>query len=43
MLAEPVAEPFNRAGWLFEVKWDGCRAIAENRRDGVSLYSRNHK
>jgi bifunctional non-homologous end joining protein LigD len=28
MLAKLAAEPFDRAGWLFEVKWDGFRAIA---------------
>ncbi len=43
MLATLVQEPFNRAGWLFEPKWDGYRAIAEVGPDGVSLYSRNHK
>ena len=42
MLASLVAEPFDRAGWLFEVKWDGYRAIAEVDARGVSLYSRNH-
>src|SRR5262249_40708243 len=28
MLATLVGQPFDRAGWLFEVKWDGYRAIA---------------
>jgi bifunctional non-homologous end joining protein LigD len=42
MLATPVEEPFDRPGWLFEVKWDGFRAIAEVERRGVRLYSRNH-
>jgi bifunctional non-homologous end joining protein LigD len=42
MLATLVDAPFERPGWLFEVKWDGYRAIAEVSRDGVQLYSRNH-
>ena len=41
MLATPVDEPFDRAEWVFEVKWDGYRAIAEVQRDKVRLYSRN--
>jgi bifunctional non-homologous end joining protein LigD len=41
MLATPVAEPFDNADWIFEVKWDGYRAIAEVRSDQVRLYSRN--
>jgi bifunctional non-homologous end joining protein LigD len=43
MLATLVREPFDRQGWLFEVKWDGYRAIADVRRGHVSLYSRNEK
>jgi len=34
-------EPFDSDEWLFEIKWDGYRAIAEIRRDGNRLYSRN--
>jgi hypothetical protein len=30
-------EPFNHEDWLFEVKWDGYRAIAYCRRGIVSL------
>ncbi|HVS39227.1 MAG TPA: DNA ligase D [Gemmataceae bacterium] len=43
MLATLVDEPFDRAGWLFEPKWDGYRAVAEVKSDAVRLYSRNHK
>lgn len=43
MLASLVDEPFDRKGWLFELKWDGYRAIAEVTRQGVSLYSRSHQ
>jgi bifunctional non-homologous end joining protein LigD len=40
MLASPVREPFDRAGWVFEVKWDGYRAIAQVIDGEVDLYSR---
>jgi DNA ligase D-like protein (predicted ligase)/DNA ligase D-like protein (predicted 3'-phosphoesterase) len=40
MLAEPVDAPFSGAGWLFEVKWDGIRAIAQV-GDTLSILSRN--
>jgi bifunctional non-homologous end joining protein LigD len=43
MLASLVDEPFDRAGWIFELKWEGYRAIAEVGGRGVRLYSRNHK
>jgi bifunctional non-homologous end joining protein LigD len=41
MLSTLVAEPFDRPGWLFEIKWDGYRAIAEVEGQRVRLYSRN--
>ncbi|HSR48318.1 MAG TPA: DNA ligase D [Anaerolineales bacterium] len=41
MLAELVTAPFTRPGWLFEIKWDGYRAVAEIHADEVRLYSRN--
>ncbi len=41
MLATSVREPFDHPDWLFEVKWDGYRAIAELSARGVSLHSRN--
>jgi bifunctional non-homologous end joining protein LigD len=41
MLAEIADGPFSRPGWLFEIKWDGFRAVAEIHRDQVRLYSRN--
>jgi bifunctional non-homologous end joining protein LigD len=40
MLANTVREPFDREGWLFEVKWDGYRAIAQVKDGDVHLYSR---
>jgi len=41
MLATPVTKPFDHPDWIFEVKWDGYRAVAEIRDESVSLYSRN--
>jgi bifunctional non-homologous end joining protein LigD len=41
MLAKDSGKPFDDAKWLFEIKWDGYRAIAEKRKDEISLYSRN--
>lgn len=41
MVARCVRDPFDRDGWLFELKWDGFRAIAETDGAGkVGLYSR---
>ncbi len=33
--------PFDDPEWIFEVKWDGYRAIAEINNGKVNLYSRN--
>lgn len=41
MLANVAREPFDHPDWIFEVKWDGYRAVAEIRDREVSLYSRN--
>jgi bifunctional non-homologous end joining protein LigD len=41
MLATSTGRPFDRVGWLFEIKWDGYRAIAEIEGGQVRLYSRN--
>ena len=41
MLATLTDEPFDREGWLFEIKWDGFRAVAELSGGEVLLYSRN--
>ncbi len=41
MLALAAEKPFDREGWIFEIKWDGYRAIAEIRDGKVRLYSRN--
>jgi bifunctional non-homologous end joining protein LigD len=42
MLATPAAGPFDHPDWIFEVKWDGYRAIAEVEKGKVRLYSRNN-
>ena len=41
MLATPVERAFDRPGWLFEVKWDGYRALGETQDGKARLYSRN--
>ncbi|HET6894068.1 MAG TPA: non-homologous end-joining DNA ligase [Candidatus Baltobacteraceae bacterium] len=42
MLATLVDEPFDDPQWLFEIKWDGYRAICTVREDGsIELVSRN--
>lgn len=41
-LATLVDEPFDDPQWLFEIKWDGYRAICTVREDGtIELVSRN--
>jgi len=42
MMATLVDEPFDDAAWLFEIKWDGYRAICTVRENGsLTLVSRN--
>ncbi len=41
MLAKETEKPFDSKDWLFEIKWDGYRAVAEKNKDNISLYSRN--
>lgn len=41
MLATPIREPFDHPEWIFEMKWDGYRALAEVRGQNIILYSRN--
>jgi bifunctional non-homologous end joining protein LigD len=41
MLAESVDQPFDGDDWLFEIKWDGYRAVAFIEKGKVRLVSRN--
>jgi len=42
MLATPIDEPFDDPKWLWELKWDGYRALAQIDPEGrVALVSRN--
>jgi bifunctional non-homologous end joining protein LigD len=41
MLATPVNEPFDGPEWLFEIKWDGYRAVAFLEDGKMRLVSRN--
>ncbi len=43
MLAQETARAFDNNEWLFEIKWDGYRAIADISAGNVKLYSRNYK
>ena len=42
MLSRSVNGPFNGDAWLFEIKWDGVRAIAYG-DDDLSIRSRNDR
>jgi len=41
MLATSVEKPFDDPEWLFEIKWDGYRAVAFITKGNVRLVSRN--
>jgi bifunctional non-homologous end joining protein LigD len=43
MLATLVDKPFDANGWLYEIKWDGYRAIAFMNKGKFELKSRNEK
>ena len=41
MLATLVEEPFDNKDWLFEIKWDGYRAVSYLHKESVEVISRN--
>ena len=41
MLATPIDHPFDGPEWLFEIKWDGYRAVAFIENGKLRLTSRN--
>lgn len=43
MLATLVDEPFDNPDWMYEVKWDGYRAISYINEGYVDILSRNNK
>lgn len=43
MLATLVDKPFDEPGWLYEVKWDGYRAVIYLNNGEVEMRSRNNK
>jgi bifunctional non-homologous end joining protein LigD len=43
MLATLVNDSFSKIGWIFEIKWDGYRAIGVKNGPEAQLYSRSGK
>ena len=43
MLATLIDKPFDDDGWLYEIKWDGYRALAYLQKGKAELRSRNNK
>jgi bifunctional non-homologous end joining protein LigD len=41
MLATQQEQPFSGPEWIFEIKYDGVRVLAERKGDSVELYGRN--
>ena len=41
MLATTITQPFDGPDWLFEIKWDGYRAVAFIEAGKLRLVSRN--
>src|SRR5450432_4028477 len=43
MLATLVDKPFDEPGWIYEVKWDGYRALVYLNNGEADMRSRNNK
>jgi bifunctional non-homologous end joining protein LigD len=43
MLASLTDKPFDATGWIYEIKWDGYRALAYLNSNSTDLLSRNNK
>lgn len=43
MLATLADNPLDEPGWMYEIKWDGFRAISYLKNDRVDIRSRNNK
>ena len=43
MLATLVDKPFDEEGWIYEIKWDGYRALSFLNKGHVDIRSRNNK
>ncbi len=41
MLATLTDKPFDDKNWIYEIKWDGYRAVADWQKKKLQLYSRN--
>ena len=41
MLAKSFEKAFDDEDWVFEIKWDGYRAVADLSKDEPLFYSRN--
>jgi bifunctional non-homologous end joining protein LigD len=41
MMAQSSAQPFDNPDWIFEMKWDGYRALATIDSGHINLWSRN--
>lgn len=42
MLASLTDEPFDDAGWIFEIKWDGYRSVSYLNKGRIEIQSRNN-